>query len=86
MQLIFNSEIEFPLFKKVGISGVVFFDMGNAYNLEDRYCSGLRAGASASIPPKFDPCFRFPESLTSGHPQVGRVRLPLVLADRPAAV
>jgi outer membrane protein insertion porin family len=43
MQLIVNSEVEFPLFKKVGISGVVFFDMGNAYNLEDRYCSGLSA-------------------------------------------
>ena len=43
MQIICNSEIEFPLFKKVGISGVVFFDMGNAYNLEDRYCSGSSA-------------------------------------------
>ena len=31
MQVIFNSEIEFPLFKKVGISGVVFYDMGNAF-------------------------------------------------------
>ena len=65
MQIIFNSEIEFPLFKKVGISGVVFYDMGNAYNLEDRYCSGL-ARASASISPKFDPCFRFPESVVQG--------------------
>jgi len=65
MQIIFNSEIEFPLFKKVGISGVVFYDMGNAYNLEDRYCSGLqRKNASISI--KFDPCFRPLESLTSG--------------------
>src|SRR6185295_7718028 len=42
MQIIWNSEIEFPLFKKVGISGVVFYDMGNAYNLEGRYCSGQR--------------------------------------------
>jgi outer membrane protein insertion porin family len=65
MQIIFNGEIEFPLFKKVGISGVVFYDMGNAYNLEDRYCSGLqRQNSATSI--KFDPCFRFPESLTSG--------------------
>ena len=65
MQIIFNSEIEFPLFKKVGISGVVFYDMGNAYNLEDRYCSGLqRKNSSISI--KFDPCFRMPESLTAG--------------------
>jgi outer membrane protein insertion porin family len=54
MQVIFNSEVEFPLFKKVGISGVVFFDMGNAYNLEDRYCSGQ---SSVAISLKFDPCF-----------------------------
>jgi outer membrane protein insertion porin family len=65
MQIIFNSEIEFPLFKKVGISGVVFYDMGNAYNLEDRYCSGLqRKNSTISI--KFDPCFRFPDSVVSG--------------------
>jgi outer membrane protein insertion porin family len=65
MQIIFNSEVEFPLFKKVGISGVLFFDMGNAYNLEDRYCSGLqRQNPQISI--KFDPCFRAAESLTTG--------------------
>ncbi len=65
MQFIWNSEIEFPLFKKVGISGVVFFDMGNAYNLESRYCSGLnRQNSQISI--KFDPCFRFPDSIISG--------------------
>lgn len=64
LQLIWNSEIEFPLFKRVGISGVVFFDAGNAYNLEERYCSGT--GASIEISPKFDPCFRFPESVVDG--------------------
>ncbi len=65
MQIIFNSEVEFPLFKKVGISGVVFYDMGNAYNLENRYCSGLQSKhSSTSI--KFDPCFRPLESLTTG--------------------
>jgi outer membrane protein insertion porin family len=65
LQVIFNSEVEFPLFKKIGISGVVFFDAGNAYNLEDRYCSGLqRKNAAVSI--KFDPCFRPLDSLTSG--------------------
>ena len=65
MQIIWNSEIEFPLFKKVGISGVLFYDMGNAYNLEDRYCSGLqRKNSSISI--KFDPCFRLPDSIVSG--------------------
>jgi outer membrane protein insertion porin family len=39
--------------------------MGNAYNLESRYCSGL-----ASVRPaeslKFDPCFRFPDSIVYG--------------------
>jgi len=65
MQLIFNSEVEFPLIKRLQISGVLFFDMGNAYNLEARYCSGL-SSVTTSISPKYDPCFRFPESLTTG--------------------
>jgi outer membrane protein insertion porin family len=65
MQIIFNSEVEFPLFKKVGISGVVFYDMGNAYNLEARYCSGLQS-KNSSVSSKFDPCFRPLESLTTG--------------------
>ena len=65
MQIIFNSEVEFPLFKKVGISGVIFYDMGNAYNLEDRYCSGLQAQHSTTSI-KFDPCFHALTSLTSG--------------------
>jgi outer membrane protein insertion porin family len=65
MQLIWNSEIEFPLFQRVGISGVVFFDAGNAYNLEDRYCTGSIGGAGARSA-KFDPCFDFPSSVVSG--------------------
>ncbi|GAB4517288.1 MAG: outer membrane protein assembly factor BamA [Haliangiales bacterium] len=65
MELVLNAEIEFPLFERVGISGVVFADAGNAYNLEQRYCSGAGSSASA-ISPKFDPCFRFPDSLTTG--------------------
>ena len=65
MQVIWNSEIEFPLLKRLQISGVVFFDMGNAYNLEARYCAGL-SSVSTAMSPKFDPCFRFPDSLTTG--------------------
>ncbi len=65
MQLLFNSEIEFPLFRRVGISGVVFFDMGNAYNLEERYCSGLQR-KSPAVAIQFDPCFRFPDSVVNG--------------------
>ncbi len=30
-QLIFNFELEFPIFEKVGIRGVVFYDVGNVY-------------------------------------------------------
>jgi outer membrane protein insertion porin family len=64
LQIIWNSEVEFPLFERVGISGVVFFDAGNAYNLEERYCAG--SAESSDISPKFDPCFRLPESITVG--------------------
>jgi outer membrane protein insertion porin family len=66
LQLIWNSEIEFPLFKRVGISGVVFLDSGNAYNLEDRYCAGSAGSSTGAISPKFDPCFRFPDSIVNG--------------------
>ncbi len=38
MQVLGNAEIEFPIFEKVGIRGVVFSDVGNAFNLEDQYC------------------------------------------------
>ncbi len=31
-QIVFNAELEVPILKSMGISGVVFFDMGNAYN------------------------------------------------------
>ncbi len=62
MQVIWNSEIEFPLFSRVGISGVVFFDAGNAYNLEDKWCASEGEGVS----PKVSPCFEMPGSLISG--------------------
>ncbi|HEY5924583.1 MAG TPA: outer membrane protein assembly factor BamA [Kofleriaceae bacterium] len=39
VQLIGNAELEFPLVKKLGLSGVAFFDIGNAYNVESRFCS-----------------------------------------------
>ena len=62
MQTIFNAEVEFPLFQRVGISGVVFFDAGNAYNLESKWCD---AGAG-EVSAKVDPCFHFPDSLVAG--------------------
>jgi outer membrane protein insertion porin family len=55
-----NLELEFPILDKVGIRGVVFFDAGNAWNLEDQFCKTTPA-------PQFDrvvsPCFTAPDSL-----------------------
>src|SRR5690606_38761486 len=65
LQIIGNAEVEFPLFERVGISGVVFMDVGNAFNLENRYCASSAGGAGA-VSAKFDPCFRFPDSLVHG--------------------
>ena len=31
-EIVFNAELEIPILKAMNISGVVFFDMGNAYN------------------------------------------------------
>jgi len=52
MQVLGNAEIEFPIFDKVGIRGVVFADMGNAFNLEDQYCKLRPSNVDASK----DPC------------------------------
>jgi outer membrane protein insertion porin family len=65
MQLVWNSEVEFPLLQKVGISGVVFFDAGNAYNLEEKWCN-KQAVAALGLSPKIDPCFAFPDSILRG--------------------
>lgn len=47
LQVIGNAELEFPLVKRLGISGVAFFDIGNAYNLESRFCG--RPGSDACV-------------------------------------
>ncbi|ATB32524.1 outer membrane protein assembly factor BamA [Melittangium boletus] len=36
-QLILNLELEFPVFEKAGIRGVVFYDAGNAYASNERF-------------------------------------------------
>ena len=51
MQVLGNVEIEFPIFDKVGIRGVVFADMGNAFNLEDQYCKIKPSNVDASKDP-----------------------------------
>ncbi len=48
-----NLELEFPIFDKVGIRGVVFTDLGNSWNLEKLYCSAAGASPYAST----NPCF-----------------------------
>ena len=53
-----NSEIEFLILPAVQIKGVIFFDAGNGYNLESRYCPS--ATASANIAPVFNPCQYYP--------------------------
>ncbi len=59
LQLILNSEIEFPIFAAVQIKGVVFFDAGNAYNTEkQRYCPS--SSAVSNIPDVFSPCNQYP--------------------------
>jgi outer membrane protein insertion porin family len=65
LELIWNSEIEFPLFQKVGISGVVFFDAGNSYNLEDKWCN-REANEALGLSAKVNPCFNFPSSIVNG--------------------
>lgn len=57
-QLILNSEIEFMIIPAVQIKGVLFFDMGNGYNLEAKYCTN--AAATSTLPEVFNPCSNYP--------------------------
>jgi outer membrane protein insertion porin family len=67
LELIGNFELEFPIFERVGIKGVVFVDTGNAFNTEARYCSDQGAGAASGLLrtlPKSNPCTPFaPQNL-----------------------
>ncbi|MEB2311069.1 MAG: outer membrane protein assembly factor BamA [Sorangiineae bacterium] len=51
-----NLELEFPILDKVGIRGVFFTDAGNAWNLEQNYCSAAGGGATYAVT---SPCFDF---------------------------
>jgi outer membrane protein insertion porin family len=55
-----NLELEFPIIDKVGIRGVVFFDAGNAWNLEQQFCATTPAPQFANV---VQPCFSWPNSL-----------------------
>jgi outer membrane protein insertion porin family len=54
LRVLGKAEIEIPIFDKMGIRGVVFTDVGNAYNLEDQYCRLKPAWAHVSV----DPCVK----------------------------
>lgn len=41
-QFIFNAELEFPIFEKVGIKGVIFYDAGNAFAPNERFFQDLQ--------------------------------------------
>ncbi len=49
-----NLELEFPIIDKVGIRGVVFYDMGNAWNTEDQFCATTPAPQFSKV---VSPCF-----------------------------
>ena len=47
-----NAELEFMLIPPANIKGVLFYDMGTAFNTESLYCSDL----NPNLLPKSDPC------------------------------
>jgi outer membrane protein insertion porin family len=49
-ELIFNAEVEFPIFMPIGIRGVVFFDAGNAFDNDEQInLLALRTAAGFGI-------------------------------------
>ncbi len=60
MKVTINTEIEFPIVEMMGIKGVVFFDAGNSFNLEDTWC---QAGSGRGINEFTDPCNHNPAYL-----------------------
>jgi len=50
-----NVELEFPIIQAVGLRGVVFTDLGNAWNLEDVYCKAAPASEFSVADPCFEP-------------------------------
>ncbi len=74
-----NLELEFPIVDKVGIRGVVFYDMGNAWNTESQFCKTTPApqfshvsSAPASASAASRTCAPAPASESAGSPPWGR--------------
>jgi outer membrane protein insertion porin family len=57
MMMLLQAELEFPIIEAVGIRGVIFFDAGNAFNMEDSYCQ-FSSGHGINV--FTDPCNRNP--------------------------
>jgi outer membrane protein insertion porin family len=55
LQAYTNFEFEFPVIDKVGIRGVVFFDVGNTWNLESQFCQTTPAPQFSRV---VSPCFQ----------------------------
>jgi outer membrane protein insertion porin family len=53
MMVLLQAEIEFPIVEMIGIRGVVFFDAGNSFNVEQQYCQFSPSGDMAKF---IDPC------------------------------
>ena len=64
LRVTFNTEIEFPIVEMMGIKGVVFFDAGNSFNLEDTWC---QAGTGRGINKFTDPCNQNPIYLRTSY-------------------
>ena len=62
LKMVGNFEIEVPIFPQVQIKGVVFFDAGNAFNTERRWCSVTEG--FGGLPGVQDPCVAVNGSVT----------------------
>ena len=80
LQAYMNLELEFPIIDKVGIRGVIFYDMGNAWNTE------RTSSARPRRRPQFDrvinPLLQRQQPHLPAHQR--RLRCPLVLSARAA--
>ncbi len=50
-----NVEVEFPIIEAVQVRGVVFTDLGNAWNMEKLYCDAAPSSPDAVTNPCFKP-------------------------------
>lgn len=56
-EVVFNIELEFPIIPQANIRGVLFFDAGNAFNLESVWCEAFKG---TKVNKYSDPCNSYP--------------------------